>query len=69
MDNDIKLLTDYIAAWSYQIISIVLLVSSIIMILIGLPKMSFIIAGTVFVVFIIIQYVAIKRRKEIFADE
>ena len=67
--EELKVLTSYIAAWSWQIITIILLISSVIMLLIALPNKSYIMAVVVFIVFIICQYMAIKRRKEVFKDE
>ena len=69
MENkEFKLLTEYFAAWSWQIISLILLCSCAIIISIGIPNISIVISAVLFFIFVITQYIAIKRRAELFNE-
>jgi len=63
--NDLNIITIFISAWCWQIISIIFLTASIIMF--AMPRTlitsSFYVA--MFLIFVFGQYQALKRRKEI----
>jgi len=69
MEKDTKLLMDYISAWSWQIISIIFFVFGIIMMLFVIPNISLAISISSFILFIITQYIAMKRKKEVLLNE
>ena len=63
--EEIKILTDYVSAWAWQIIAIVMLVGISILIALIAPLGILVIAGVMVVAFGITQYLAIKRRKKV----
>jgi len=65
MEGDNHIITLYIAAWAWQIISFMFLINAII--LIALPRTNFTIIVTTafFILFAGTQYISHKRRKEV----
>ena len=68
MEN-LKLLTRYIAAWSWQILAMIFLVSC--MILLSLPRniLTVVFSISLLGLFICCQYMSVKRKREVYEDE
>lgn len=67
MENEISL-TNYIAAWNWQIISLMFLIASFILITIQQSLSRDVFTVAFFLIFASCQYMSMKRRKE-FYDE
>ena len=67
--DDVKVITTYIAAWGWQIISIIFLCSFII--LTSLPDnfVATVFSVAFFIMFALSQFVSHKRKKEVYESE
>lgn len=65
-ESEVEVLTEYISAWNYQIVAIVWLSTCCLLLALTLSQAVIPLAIATFVVFIVFQYLAMKRRREVF---
>ena len=68
-DEELKILTKYISAWSWQIIGIILFGVIIVVLSNILNEYTFVVVGILTIFFVIVQYLALKRKREVFNNE